>query len=109
MSTANRPPTSTSTSTSTSTPTTTTIPSHPHTGGGSDRPANLKRTDTAAARHAIAHTKSWKPSVGRRQSWSQEDQKREVQMMGIVDDDADHPDGGSGGGGGAKVAGFSER
>jgi hypothetical protein len=92
MSTANPPPT-----------TTTTIPSHPHTGDG-DPPTNLKRTDTAAARHAIEHTKSWKPSVGRRQSWSKEDQKREVQMTGIVDANDAGPDAG-----GAKVAGFSER
>lgn len=56
--------------------------------------------DTAAARHAMEHAQSWKPSLDRRQSWNKEDQKRALQMTGMEDAKS------SGGGGG--VGGFTE-
>ena len=40
---------------------------------------------TAAERHAMEHADSWKPSLDRRQSWNQQDQKRALQMTGIQD------------------------
>ena len=70
--------------------TTTTGTTTTDTSTGTTRRSN----DTPAARHAMAHTDSWKPCIDRRQSWSKEDQKRELQMSGIAD------------GGGA---GFTER
>lgn len=71
------------------------IPSHPAPPVPSTD-ATFKKSDTAAARHAIEHTDSWKPHVDRRQSWSKEDQKRSLQMTGMAD-------------GNGVGAGFSER
>ncbi|KAK2070534.1 hypothetical protein P8C59_005019 [Phyllachora maydis] len=53
------------------------------------------------AEKAMGHTAAWKPAYDRRQSWSKQDQKHELQMTQM-------------GGGGARVAaepqsGFSER
>jgi hypothetical protein len=39
----------------------------------------------ADAARAMQHTNSWQPSFQRRQSWSKEDQKRELQMSTIND------------------------
>ncbi|TKW55909.1 hypothetical protein CTA1_10962 [Colletotrichum tanaceti] len=40
---------------------------------------------TAAPPQIVERTNSWKPSFERRQSWNQEDQKRELQMSHIDD------------------------
>lgn len=52
------------------------VPSDAH-----DRSAHA----AADAARAMQHTNSWKPSFERRQSWSKEDQKRELQMSSIND------------------------
>ncbi|KAK2028014.1 hypothetical protein LX32DRAFT_640407 [Colletotrichum zoysiae] len=40
---------------------------------------------TSAPPQVVERTNNWKPSFGRRQSWNQEDQKRELQMSHIDD------------------------
>lgn len=58
-----------------------TTPSHQPINHTHNTPA---MPNDAAAKHALEHTTSWKPSLDRRQSWNKEDRKRALQMAPIT-------------------------
>ena len=47
------------------------------------RPTSSSSSTAAGAQRAMSSTQAWKPSFGRRQSWSKEEQKHQLQMSKV--------------------------